>query len=646
MKRTILTLAVLALSCVVMAQPKFMKGDQSALVRNPHSSALVEQKVPMRIQLADNQVIMGSYSSDDYVSSLNSSYGLPRYPGTLKMGQIIPADALATFHGSKIVQMRVAFALAPGKSQFFIAPVTADGEVLNNVFQQTVNSAKAGWNLVTLDTPYEIDTQAISGLMLGFSYEQKNTNDGYYYNDECRPLSILQSGEPYPIKISGIGGTSEWYDLGEGCLSVQAIVEGDFPNVAATPLNFGSVLIPFGKSVEASVKIRNVGKKAIRNVAYTITANGTTSSEKTVQLDNALSNFNGTTEFDITLASSAQEGSERRIITITKVNGVLNGARKQSAYGMVASTSKTVTRRSVVEEYTGTGCGWCPRGIVGMEKMREQFGDKFIGIALHQYNSSDAMYLADANYAPLSFSGAPSCIVDRTDEVDPYYGAASGVEYQLTQPAKVGIDVEAMWTSDGKNVKATASAISLIDGASYDIEYVLVVDGLKGSTSSWAQANYYCSEYAASTGLTKLSIESDLRFLWTAGTTYYPTFNDVAVSSSYSNGVNQAQRLENLTSDEPTTNNFTLSVPTKLASAIKKGTAYVVALVIDDDGTITNAAKCEVQKYGTGIASLSDDTNASATQVYSIDGRRLLSTQRGINIVRMSDGSVRKIMKK
>lgn len=646
MKKFLLTLTGIMLSCYVMAQIGFTNTAPGTLTHKPHTSTPAAQQAPRRIQLADNQVIMGAYTSDDYITSTNSSYGLPNYPGTLKMGQIIPAEALAIFNGSKIVQMRVAFTVAPGQSQFFIAPVTADGQVKGNIFQQNVSKAKAGWNLVTLDTPYEINTEAISGIMLGFSYKQLNTNDGYYYNDECYPLSIVQTGESYPIKVSGINGSSEWYDFMDGALSVQAIVEGNFPNVAVRPLNFGSILVPFGKSVEKAVKIRNVGKKAVRNVSYTITTNGTTSSERTVQLPSSLSNFNGTAEIDVTFPSSASEGTERRIITITKVNGVPNGSDIQSAYGMVTSTSKTLTRRSVVEEYTGTGCGWCPRGIVGMENMRKKFGDKFIGIALHQFNGSDAMYLSGDKYAPLSFSGAPSCIIDRSGTSDPYYGAASAVEYMLTQPTKVAIEVEASWTSDGRNVKATSSTISLIDGASFNIEYVLVADGLSGNTTSWAQANYYSSQLASSTGLSKSSIESDLRFLWDEGTSYYPTFNDVAVCSSYEGGVNQATPLQNLSSDEPTTNSFTLTVPNKLLSAVKKGKVYVVALVIDDDGTITNAAKCEVGKYGTGIIAAEAEHPTSNQAVFSVDGRRLRSTQKGINIVRMSDGSVRKVLQK
>lgn len=33
-------------------------------------------------------------------------------------------------------------------------------------------------------------------------------------------------------------------------------------------------------------------------------------------------------------------------------------------------------RKVVVEELTGTACGWCPRGLVGMKMLRDLYGDR------------------------------------------------------------------------------------------------------------------------------------------------------------------------------------------------------------------------------------------------------------------------------
>ena len=52
-------------------------------------------------------------------------------------------------------------------------------------------------------------------------------------------------------------------------------------------------------------------------------------------------------------------------------------------------------RKVVVEELTGTACGWCPRGLVGMKMLRDLYGDRFIGVAVHQFNATDPMYTPD-----------------------------------------------------------------------------------------------------------------------------------------------------------------------------------------------------------------------------------------------------------
>lgn len=54
----------------------------------------------------------------------------------------------------------------------------------------------------------------------------------------------------------------------------------------------------------------------------------------------------------------------------------------------------------------------------------------------------------------------------------------------------------------------------------------------------------------------------------------------------------------------------------------------------------------EATLVATGIEAVGSDTNATEAAVFAIDGKRVASPVRGINIVRMSDGTVRKTMKK
>ena len=69
-----------------------------------------------------------------------------------------------------------------------------------------------------------------------------------------------------------------------------------------------------------------------------------------------------------------------------------------------------------------------------------------------------------------------------------------------------------------------------------------------------------------------------------------------------------------------------------------------VLLINMKTGQIENAAKCRISDdKTTGISSLPQKENTAVeTERYTIDGRRIMAPQKGINLVKYSDGRVRK----
>ena len=61
-------------------------------------------------------------------------------------------------------------------------------------------------------------------------------------------------------------------------------------------------------------------------------------------------------------------------------------------------------------------------------------------------------------------------------------------------------------------------------------------------------------------------------------------------------------------------------------------------------GKIENAAKCSISEFKTtGISSVSEGTRTAVeAERYTLDGRRITTPQKGINIVKYSDGRVSK----
>lgn len=76
-----------------------------------------------------------------------------------------------------------------------------------------------------------------------------------------------------------------------------------------------------------------------------------------------------------------------------------------------SAQSTGIPRVQVIEEATGTWCGWCVHGLVAMNQLEEKYPDTFIGLAVH----GDDAYATDS-YAPFlqRISGYPYALINRS----------------------------------------------------------------------------------------------------------------------------------------------------------------------------------------------------------------------------------------
>lgn len=254
------------------------------------------------------------------------------------------------------------------------------------------------------------------------------------------------------------------------------------------------------------------------------------------------------------------------------------------------------------------------------------------------------MYIDDYS---LGFNGAPSAVVDRTTYGDPYAEMPDAVEAALADYPEATVSVSGQYNADSTQVEATAAVTSLVSGQ-YEVAYMLVADGLTGKTSSWKQANYYSSTMKNQTGLNKSDIPADLQSYWDEPASCNQVYNDVLIASSYSDSENQAEFGE-FVENGVTTGNYTLTMPTKkiLLKALDKKKVSVVAVIIDPEtGAILNAGKALVGAGSTGIITVNNSANATVVARYAADGTKVSAPVKGLNILKMSDGTTRKVMVK
>lgn len=515
-----------------------------------------------------------------------------------------------------------------------------------------VERMKRGVNEVKLSKPYKVGA---GGVYVGYSFTvTKLQGEADLY---CVPVTGSDLSGALLLRTST--SVTEWEDLygrDFGRLYLQVLLEGEFPYknaVSFASANLGETVAAVGGTAILNVPLTNEGTENVQNVDYTVTTDGVEGVEQHLDLQSAIS-YGGTNTITLSIDADAAAGQKIKTLTITKVNGVANELAEQTTKFTLSTVSELVHRGIAVEEFTGTTCGWCPRGIVGMEKMRKEFGDNFVGIAIHRYTSStssDAMYIPSYNH--VSFGGAPSCRINRGPVIDPYYGSGNDIfddfRAELAIPAKVGVEVTGQWNEDSTMVEATATLTSVLPGAKFKIEYVLIADSLTGTTQAWRQYNYYNSSYGQVASASQLP--ADLAFLFNAGqvynnqyVAYYPIFNDVAIAVANST---QTTAPGELTMGVPVTNTCTLSMPTSAAlkSAITKERVAVVALVIDaSTNTIANAAKFYMPGSSDANGIVTAHVDGLEQKHYSLDGRQLPQAKKGLNIIRMADGSIHKVV--
>ena len=159
------------------------------------------------------------------------------------------------------------------------------------------------------------------------------------------------------------------------------------------------------------------------------------------------------------------------------------------------SMSLTVTgytslpvRRVVIEEATGTWCGWCPRGTVWMDNMSQQYPDAIL-IAVHNSDPmANAVY--DGGLQPL-IPGYPSIAVDRKSIIDPSQ-IVTGYNDHINDFGFAHLDIDASYNTSTRvcNAKVSAEFVVPMSG-DYRLAVVFTEDDVTGTTSGYNQVNYY-----------------------------------------------------------------------------------------------------------------------------------------------------------
>lgn len=612
------------LSVILLCCCAFVNAQETVFSQTSAPAATVHKNL---MKAPQNAIKWGYTLADNFIALGTGATGT--------FGVAIKVPGTGELKGSKVVSVNlpVYYTGMENVSVWGSKNLTSNTKVFTKAVTETL---QAGYMEIPLDEPYVID----GDFFVGYTFTISSVADA----KAKYPIGKVDGKAAGSLYINQNGSFVDWSngDYGMSALQIYLTDVRQEDYDAVFRHNKGIITVA-GSENTIPVELYSNGRQDVNNIEYTVEINGNTDTKTTeVTLPGG---FRNATKVNVSFLSPSDIEPYSMKLTVTKVNGEEN-TNKTPLYIYGDNVTRKAPYKSLIEEFTGTGCGNCPRGWVGMEAVKEQCSDIALPIAVHQYNSTDPMYIKEDLYAPLPLLGAPSAIINRDNEIDPYFGSSEKTNYGVLDDLKelentvppVDIQVKAIYNEDKTKVETTAEIEFLGNSGTYSTEYVLTADGLKGTSSGWRQENYYLNRSLADSDVDP---ESELAEFFTGGkygkNPVFLTFNDVAIASSYVNYVNTSTEMPiDFVAGDKFNDTFTLSMPTKasLKSAIQYDQVYANVMVFDENGYCVNAARVRVltEEEATGIENVNDDVNAKHSTIYTIAGQRIAGAAHGVYI--------------
>ena len=527
---------------------------------------------------------------------------------------------------------------------------------------------------VKLPTPFTIPAD---GALVGYSYDGKSSDKSIVLagiSSEAAGCFFQYDyeGERNFESLSSIVGMSSSIQIGLDVSDCEANDATVSANPELTTLVNTKQQYPF--------YITNNSAKPITQLTYSISVDGVNGAEKSLDLSSPIEPME-TASIPYTTAFE-DDGVHTVELNISKVNGNTNINKHSSAEYSIIALEKSADRVSVVEEQTGTWCGWCPRGHVALDLLNKQLGDKVVTLAGHYANgesqvdpmnilgdniTSQAERFADYGLVAMTLSsllgggGLPGAMFDRVVAADPYVGANTTkgkngtYEYGATDlvnllkeenPSEADFSMTASWADDkNTDIKVdltTTFNYNRFGSFPYGVAFVLSENGMTGKGATWKQLNYY-SKLAGVNGASDFN-NPDMAAWFKAGSYVSTTYDNVVVQAW--NPLGNAAIVDKSKTDIDKGEVIPFSTTLKVNSDLIQNynNLTLSALLVNLNSlAVVNAAKVVLGNCAAGIEDVNSEANNNVVSRYNVNGMRINGAQKGLNIVKLANGKVVKM---
>lgn len=578
------------------------------------------------------------YCDNQVAKSGNGDFAADQTDAWVSEAIYLPAEKLAPFVGNQITAIRAGVGGTVNVDSL-VAWVRTDlnGENLafTGISKSTTPKFSKGWNTVPLAEPIDI-TSDLPGLYLGYSCHQ---------SQKALCLSIITAAD-LDTNENGLWvklGDEDWSDRhDEGTASVEAVITGDnLPqcNLSLTALNIPAGQLTISRGVmQLTASVKNRGAVTVTGFDL-ICSFEDADAEYATHFETDLE-YNNSVDLKFTIYPDCYETADDLMHTVkVTVANIDQGAdydtTDNSMSAEIALVQKAYERQILLEEFTTENCINCPSmaELVHTFLETDDYDERVNAVCHHSAYYTDWLTIdADESFMWFFNSNstfAPALMFDRlTADYTIYDNDKSPISFpssvsdfiaiadrRLALDAMVDLNIQAVLPDEAEEISITVTGERAIENFTAQPPRI-VVTLVEDSVNAKNQSGY---------GRSFIHMH--------VNRAYNSTWGDVIEWSG----------------DEFT---YTCSLP--VDESYNRDHLYVVAYVWNDDPNyvenceVINSRKLRIKDFGTSsISNVSiESTSAVPCAYYTLDGLRLTSPQPGINIVKYTDGSSRKIYHK
>lgn len=622
-KKLLSCLALAALASALNAQIQVLKTSDKEIQSINGLNFSKKASAPMKITPTDGQKWWGYYDGSELLRGIGmvseETYDCAIFvpnKGIFK-GAIISAVRF-------VLQDDAAYANVRAWASAIQPKTSSDWAAKSDVIKKPIGKSD-GYNEVEFLQSYTITGD---GAYIGISFDIKDiTTEGSKY-----PLMVTSEKTDNALFFRSSINAPEWVDFKNyGELALQILMETPNTQENSVAIVSSPELTTLADSNQTmNLYLINKGTAGIKSIDYDVTFGDKLQSHH-YELATPFSTINGKTTIQVPVKTPSEVAFLQPTVKISKVNGANNEEKTENtSICPLINIKNSAPHKSVMEEFTGTWCGYCPRGVVGMRNLKNIFGEKFIGIAVHASTLGVTDPMATSTYDSISHSvtGFPTSFIDRVIETDPYYGLQNEeVKFHadtvfnriLNMPSEVELGLKSSWKDDNTiDLTTTVNYYYSRTDNPYRLAYVIIEDSLSGTTALWTQANSYKGSQ---------TVDSDMsEFVNGASMLKGFKFNHVA------HAIYDAMGIENsligaLEMGKTTTHNYQIDI-TKFSCPVQnRQNVKAIAMVINSNtGRIINAQEVKIGGEN-GLSNMRNETLTA--NVTNINGLMSITTNIG-----------------